>query len=433
MRQTTKMVVNCLLAMTPIGMFAEEVVYGVFNSANVILPSSYYTPNQPYQANVWVHNTNTNYSEGYYNHIWAMPDNDSAGHKWYEPEYSTEDVLNWGIKRAPFSSDATYLGQTSYQWVTLDKMGELYMRRTFTLDAPLDDSIIYMTVGHDDAPSEWYLNGELIHTVSDGWDNGAYIELTEEQKALIKTDGTENLLAVHVHQNWGGAFADCGLYKADMYKKDMYLGVVNDGEWPCKYYFLNYQTDLAVAESKNWASLQEDESDWIDGVGPFSNDANMFDITRWPSELRPILIRRHFNLSSEELTKITEADGAMVLTCSYDENPKVYLNGKLIWSKTGWNDNDYASYTLTKENINLLTVGDNVLAVSLSTGGGGGHIDYGLSIQLKYVSGITLPIVNISNQDGRIYDLLGHYLGTSVENLSTGIYIINGKKQLIRK
>lgn len=432
MNLTSKsLITGSLLALMSMSAAAEGMVYGVFNAEKVILPSSQYTPESPYQATIWVHNTQQSYNSQYYNQIWATPPVDSEGRNWYEVAYSTEGQSDWTTATAPFSSDEYYKGQKSYQWVTVEIMGEMYMRRSFTVDKPIDCTV-YLTAGHDDAPSEWYLNGVLVYSATDGWNNDDYVALTDEQAALIKTDGTENILAVHVHQNWGGAFADCGLYGSDMYYTESYLSTVESGAWNCHYYILNYNDDIAVAESKDWASVEEDESDWIEGVGPFSNDQNMFYTTEWPSQVRPILIRRHFTLDSETIESINT--GNMQLSCSYDENPKVYLNGKLIWSATGWNDNNYAQYSLTEEDKQLLREGDNVLAVSLTQGGGGGHIDYGLSIVESYdASEIVTPIVNIRPTDTRIYDLSGHYMGESTKELDNGIYIINGKKQLIRK
>ena len=115
-------------------------------------------------------------------------------------------------------------------------MADIYIRRTFSTDMLLSGDV-YLACGHDDAPCEYYLNGELIWSKTglevdhyeekvdpitgetyqeaiykDAWNENEYVKLTDEQKSLIKLGGEENLLAVHVHQNWGGAFADCGLY-----------------------------------------------------------------------------------------------------------------------------------------------------------------------------------------------------------------------------
>ena len=209
-----------------------------------------------------------------------------------------------------------------------------------------------------------------------------------------------------------------------------FLNTITDGEWPCRYYMLNYNSDIPVAEASGWAAETEDESDWMEGVGPMSNDVNMFLVTRWPSQLRPILIRRHFSLTEDDLVSI--AEGNLSLVCSYDENPKVYLNGTIIWSASGWNDNDYVSYSLTDSQKELLHEGDNVLAVSLEQGGGGGHIDYGLRIVAPYVPDGVTAISSGDHADSRVYNLHGQYLGTSTVGLSRGIYIVGGKKIVIK-
>ena len=158
-------------------------------------------------------------------------------------------------------------------------------------------------------------------------------------------------------------------------------------------------------------------------------------INKWASQLRPMLVRRHFSLTAADIEKIKA--GRLVLSCSYDENPKVYLNGTLIWSATGWNDNDYAEHTLTDTQKELLREGDNVLAVSLTQGDGGGHIDYGLSLISEYIpTGIysaTSANDVPSDADNRVYSLSGTYLGTSTDGLKKGIYIVGGKKKVTGK
>ncbi|MDE5941439.1 MAG: hypothetical protein K2H14_04940 [Muribaculaceae bacterium] len=412
-----------------------QTITSTFNPQNVILPSSQYTPDDPYTATVWVFNDGRRYNDQYYNQILATPEADAEGHEWYHPDYelTPSQGIEWQNATAPFSSDEYYKGHRSFRWVEAEIMAEMYMRRTFTLnDYPT--GTVFLACGHDDAPSEWYLNGELIHTVSDGWNNDEYLLLSDDQKALLKTDGSENLLAVHVHQNWGGAFADCGLYAADMAMTRTLLNTVGDGEWPCNYYILNYNSDLADAEACEWYSENEDESDWMSGVGPFSNDQNMFFITEWASQVRPILIRRHFSLSAEELKSLNGDKGELKMTCSYDENPKMYLNGTLIWSASGWNDNNYAEHILNEEQKALLKEGDNVLAVSLMQGGGGGHIDYGLKMESPIVlSGIAIPEASATEtaNDNRVFNLNGQYLGESTDGLPAGIYIKGGKKLII--
>ncbi len=436
----TNLLLFCLLV-APLGLCAQSAneqseVVATWNADNVIIPSSQVTPGQTWQAQVMVFNTGRRYAEADYNHVWGIPPNDSDGRAWYDADYQlTAGDQAWQQQTSPFSSDETYQGKRSFRWITSDITGDIYLRRSFTLTAPVAGDV-FLACGHDDAPSEFYLNGVQVFTVADGWNNDERILLTAEQKALIKTDGTENILAVHVHQNWGGAFADCGLYEADMSRQIILLPTLDKGAWPCYYYWLNYNADIAVAEAAKWASTEEDETDWIEGVGPFSNSNDQFRTTDWASQTRPILIRRHFTLSGALVEALAES--TLELTCSYDENPKIYLNGTLLWSASGWNDNNYARTTLNARQKSLLREGDNVLAVSLRQGSGGGHIDYGLSITSPYVPGED-GVGDVENEkaqtyNDKVYDLHGRCLTSNFPSQSTsnalrkGVYVVGGKK-----
>ena len=222
----------------------------------VILPSTYYDGDKEWSATTWVYNTGVDYSttfqggsstsSDYFCLVSGTPEKDANGHQWYEAAYDTATVgfnqelnqpIKWEDHTAPFSSDATFNGRPSYQWTTNNIMADIYMRRFFTTDKLLSGDV-YLACGHDDAPCKYYINGVKVFELSgkevdhydytydevtgekldstevykDGWNNAEYVKLTDEQKALIKINGEQNLLAVHVHQNWGGAFADCGLY-----------------------------------------------------------------------------------------------------------------------------------------------------------------------------------------------------------------------------
>ena len=196
-----------------------------------------------------------------------------------------------------------------------------------------------------------------------------------------------------------------------------------EGSWPCLFYELNYNNDITLAERAKWYSLDEDESYWREGVGPFSIDENKFFVTQWQSTIHPILIRRHFTLTADDLEKIKV--GIVILTYSYDEDPVFWLNGTKIASASGWNDNDYASLRFTSARKRLLVEGDNVLCVSLKQGAGGGHIDYGLSVEYDPLkTGIASP--EVDDEEGVAYDLKG----CPQTSDATGIIISNGKKIL---
>ena len=129
----------------------------------------------------------------------------------------------------------------------------------------------------------------------------------------------------------------------------------------------------------------------------------------------------------------------VVIKCSYDEYPKLYINGNFVWSADGWNNDDFANVVLTDEQKEFLHEGENMLAISLQQGGGSGHVDLGMNLASKYVPGqvgITVPETDRlmpQINDNRIFDLCGRYMGTETDNLPRGIYVRNGKKLVLGK
>ena len=95
-------------------------------------------------------------------------------------------------------------------WCADNVIGDIYARRTFYYEGALPNEL-YLACGHDDAPCEYYLNGVLIWRETDGWFENEIYKLTPEQISLLRP-GEKNVLAFHVHQNWGGKYADSGLY-----------------------------------------------------------------------------------------------------------------------------------------------------------------------------------------------------------------------------
>ena len=188
------------------------------NATIEILPASWWNHEAEWTAEVCVINSGLNYYDGdnrqYYNQVWGTPQQDAAGNDWFAPAFSTADNAGeWSVESAPFC-DSYYAGQfgrESFVWAEESIMADVYLRRTFTVARTLDGDV-YLACGHDDAPAEWYINGVLVKSIDDRWKPEEYIKLTEAQKALIKTDGMENLIAVHMHNNYGGSLADCGLY-----------------------------------------------------------------------------------------------------------------------------------------------------------------------------------------------------------------------------
>lgn len=440
------------------------------NAANVILPSSQYSPDSPYECQTWVFNGGA-YVADNYNKILGTPADDADGHKWYDPEYQlTVDEGNsiaWQLKPSPYYDDDNGAVQSAgYGWTAPGFTADFYGRRTFTLNEELPLENIILACGHDDAPCEYYINGVLVVAVNDGWENGMWRVLSDEHKALIKTDGTENVLAFHVHQNWGGAFADCGLYWADMRLENVILASTQDvkEQWPCEYFFPIDNDDLDYFESDEaqWYKPGynfegEDGCEWTVGVGPLCNDGvwnadeekwevdengdflrgwNGVIATYWNGGEAPLMVRRYFNLTANDIEALSNG-AVMTLSCSYDEDPNVYINGEFVCHWDKWNDGNYASHTLTADQIATLKEGENLIAVSLRSGEGGCHIDMGLKLSDKYNPAAGIENVAADNKmkinDNRIFDLQGRFVGTDMEKLGRGIYIKGGKKVLINK
>lgn len=199
-----------------------------------------------------------------------------------------------------------------------------------------------------------------------------------------------------------------------------------EGQWPCLFYELNYNSDISWAERGKWHALTEDESYWQEGVGPFSIDANKFLVTQWQSTVHPILIRRHFTLRDVDMPFISA--GVVTLHYSYDEDPVFWLNGKKLTSATGWNDDNYATLRLTATQKKWLQEGDNVLCVSVRQGAGGGHIDYGLTLQFNDQLTDTPYIYNNVEEPSPAYSLQGQPVPAGTK----GITIRQGKKTLTK-
>lgn len=181
------------------------------NATQEILPSNYYS-NAAWEAKTYVVNYGVFTQWGREKECQGAPDNDSQGRAWYEPAYElTNADFEWEDHQAPFYSGNVYNNKPAYQWTVDNNVADIYIRRSFTLDEPLPEKV-YLAIGHDDGVSEFYINGVLVMQTDTHWDNSEFMELPKQLRSVIKTDGTENLFAVHVHNNYGGAYADCGIY-----------------------------------------------------------------------------------------------------------------------------------------------------------------------------------------------------------------------------
>ena len=194
---------------------AGSVVYYTWNGTDdAILPSIKYGGS--YVAYTWTKVSTEDYGNGeasnsHFNNIVGIPDKDDSDNEWYDMDYKmpSSSSIDWQFGNSVLPGN----------WATGNKYGDVYVRRNFIIASGTSlPGTIYMPTPHDDAPCEYYINGTLVWSRTgtepgvNGWKEDEVVRLTDTQKALIHTDGTVNVFAFHVHQNWGGRYADGGLY-----------------------------------------------------------------------------------------------------------------------------------------------------------------------------------------------------------------------------
>ena len=293
-------------------------------------------------------------NNGNYNKIVGTPE-ESDGKQWFEPGY---DTSAWETLHSP-------LNTTSWMEKS-NKFGDIYVVRTFTTtDQRLATCPVYLACGHDDGPAEWYINGTKVFTATDGWNTTETYMLTDEQKALIKTDGSENVLAYHVHQNWGGCYADGGLYMTTDAQD-----ILRAGQWDgCTY-------TVANTDPENWNSNDNDNADWNEGhYGPFVAEAVDGQAgTVWESaEEGNLYVRRTFDLRRGEI----EGYGKLTLRLAASGNVVVYVNGKWLTERTIGRTGitDFETIPLDRS---MLIEGRNVIAVKAAKGTEQPFLDFAL-------------------------------------------------------
>gem|GEM_PF-1378854 len=235
------------------------------NATQEILPSTYYS-SMDWQAVTYIANPGTASTWGKYSNVQGTPPVDTQGRQWHEREYTpTGGTYQWEVTKAPYYTEGTYNNLPCTVWGSSSTTSDIYIRRSFTLDK-INCSRVYMAVGHDDGESQFYINGTLVHETGKDWNESEYILLNAEQVALLHTDGRENVIALHVHNNYGGGYADCGLYGAPYEDKELGslpMGFVEN--WTARLLFnpeggYNGQYNNVESETHGWERLYEAKS-----------------------------------------------------------------------------------------------------------------------------------------------------------------------------
>ncbi len=124
-----------------------------------------------------------------------------------------------------------------------------------------------------------------------------------------------------------------------------------------------------------WTSAIFDDSTWSTGPGGFGTPETPGAIVRTTWNTSDIWIRREFTLARDTSAK------DLFLRLHHDDDVEIYLDGKLIYAKSGWT----SSYTLVPWPANTATIkeGKHTLAVYCHQNRGGQYIDLGISKLLR--------------------------------------------------
>ncbi len=143
------------------------------------------------------------------------------------------------------------------------------------------------------------------------------------------------------------------------------MGAAPDGKYVWKY--------ALEKPADEWMNIKFDDAAWRQGPGGFGQKGGVekYIATKWNS--KNIWLRREFQYDG------TAFDNAM-LVIHFDNDTKVYVNGKLVWQKTGWNDR-YMGYEITEKLRSALSKGDNTIAIHCAQDTGGQFIDAAILLQ----------------------------------------------------
>jgi hypothetical protein len=125
---------------------------------------------------------------------------DAPADDWFKPGF---DASSWKTAPGGFGTANTPGAVIGAEWKTPD----IWVRRTFTLDAAPTDPIA-LNIHHDE-DAVVYLNGVEVARLTGYTTSYMLIPLPEKARAALRAG--ENTLAIHCHQEGGGQYIDAGL------------------------------------------------------------------------------------------------------------------------------------------------------------------------------------------------------------------------------
>ena len=117
-----------------------------------------------------------------------------------------ETTSDWEIKEMPMGSPS-YLAPYRTTWE--GQYNSYWIRREFTLDEVNAATTYYLEAYHDDH-YDIHVNGRQLDK-ADNWTEANGSPVVKRIQNSVLKEG-KNVIAIHIQQNDGGAYFDCGLY-----------------------------------------------------------------------------------------------------------------------------------------------------------------------------------------------------------------------------
>lgn len=282
---------------------------------------------------------------------------------------TTFDDSSWSTGNAPFGNGTKRSYST--QWGELKDNSFIWVRKHFNVTAQMLAKADFRIDSFYAQAPEFYVNGVKFLNNTTAGSGGYYtswgyrdVYLDDAFKnALVVGDNVISVRLKNATNDYGGFF-DLGLYADFKAYNEDYL-VRTRSQW--KY------IHSATAPDPLWTSITFNDSAWSNGKAPFGNMRAVGYDTYLTGTGKTIYARTTFNV--ENLAELSRC--GIRLYALYDESPKLYLNGNLIWEKTGYNSK-YDVFDLGSSASSYLVQGENVLAMEIPNESGEIGADFAL-------------------------------------------------------
>lgn len=267
-----------------------------------------------------------------------------------EWSYKTSESANYKKDYAPFGT----LGTAPNALNTVVNEDTLYLEKEFNVTTYQKETYDFKLLTTITGDAEIKLNGKTL--------DASTSDISINKADLVDMKDGTNTITVKVSKATAGMYFDVNLVAGDFTSPSWYATDYDDSSWRVSTSGGGFGGD--------WGATKYSSNDLFARY-TFDADANQV---------------------GDNLTNFS-------MNIKYDENPKVYVNGRLLWEATGWFDTGYTNIDLTSAAKPYLVEGDNVFAITVTNGAGGKGLD--LDLNLNGTTVINRGSTNWKYSDGQ--------------------------------